>query len=439
MSSVQVSFDNLHSDPRTVQRYEPSSTHGYPQYPSSHHDTYLERFSWSAQSDALQHFYPDAAHLTEQYDAFSGHYHMSAMDSAFFEPHFCHDEHARSPHHVPWICQDSNDGPGVQPYNPIPNSVVMHIIDSAIDSSHTTLTRRANLAAQAAQYQPVAGSSQDAFSGELDPETGQFRRAVPHNRQRTVQACEPCRKRKAKVRLIRVGSLLRLMPWLHSAAAAPYAEGVSARVSSACTLQSGRCAAPTSTSARAATLRRLRTTFPCPLLDVTAAVRCPPQSARPRTAQPLTIRPTARLPRSSSTFLIIRPYIVAPPLRLSASLPAHLLVVVARRPSARSNSRPSRSPPYRALPSKPHPSARGSARDLLRSTSLARATTSHKCSHSTLGARTRRSSPQRRLDVTPGRLPCHRTCSSPTPASRSPSPRRTRGTCAHPLYDVTPY
>ena len=251
MSSAQLSFENhLHSDPRTSQ----VSTFDYAQYPTSSHHALLD--------DATSGFYynvplpqppldPHSAYLAEQYDALSAQYYMSAA-SAVPETHFHHDDHAPSSYHGPCTCQYSDDGcvAHAQVFSAVPNPIVMHAIDAAIGSSHTTLTHRANLAAQVAQHQQDVGSSQGALSGELNPETGQFRRAVPPNRQRTVQACEPCRKRKAKVRLVRVGSLLRLILWLRSAVAGLCADGVSARVSSACTLPSGRCAVPTSRSAR---------------------------------------------------------------------------------------------------------------------------------------------------------------------------------------------
>ena len=72
-------------------------------------------------------------------------------------------------------------------------------LQAVIDSTHTTQQ-------QLAAAHPGSGNAlaqvTGALSGSLDPTTGVFQRTMPHPRLRTAHACDPCRKRKAKVRTI---------------------------------------------------------------------------------------------------------------------------------------------------------------------------------------------------------------------------------------------
>ena len=73
---------------------------------------------------------------------------------------------------------------------------------------------------QSSQEQSVAEPQPSwTMSGSLDPATGIFQRAPEHPRVRTAQACEPCRKRKAKVRSFSQSPRKRLTHVIYSAAA----------------------------------------------------------------------------------------------------------------------------------------------------------------------------------------------------------------------------
>ena len=74
------------------------------------------------------------------------------------------------------------------------SAAFLHTLQAVIDSTHTTQQ-------QSAASSPSASfSGASTLSGSLDLVTGIFQRSSPHRRLRTAHACDPCRKRKAKVR-----------------------------------------------------------------------------------------------------------------------------------------------------------------------------------------------------------------------------------------------
>ena len=96
-------------------------------------------------------------------------------------------------------------GPSAQFPPQYPNTTVLQPAYHHPPLSPSPLSRLAQPALAISNSPPDAGIPRCAVAGSLDPTTGIFYRTPEPPRLRTAQACEKCRKRKAKVSTIFCG------------------------------------------------------------------------------------------------------------------------------------------------------------------------------------------------------------------------------------------
>ena len=224
MSTVQMSYDD-YSYPHTGSPQPPSfdltyglggpRLHSSSVFPPNHLDASTSAARPGILSSQLppESTYPHGGYYPAQQDHFAGH---SYLGHPLLDPHASLFTGATlrqpSPHPRPIYDvarPSSSEQPAYVPpapewtgnvsypvhYDPVGSAAAyVRGLTDIIDSSHTVQSQQANLAPQPPQQQHLSGS--------LDPTTGEFHRTVEHPRLRTAQACEKCRIRKAKVRLL---------------------------------------------------------------------------------------------------------------------------------------------------------------------------------------------------------------------------------------------